>query len=167
MCWLCDHPNATHLDYVNHMRGLITTHGWAVQGVYRDRLHPPWAYTLGLTARGLPELVVTGMQVRHATCLLNEIASHVLHAELPRPGERMPLAGGPLIEFVTVTEPAAHLNLAVDLYGPQIIQAVQIVHADDRGHWPWDRYYRGIRGGQPVLGIRSPGPTSLPATGSG
>lgn len=166
MCWLCEHPRATHFDYINHMCGLIATYGWAVQGVDGDRLHPPWAYTAGLTPRGLPELVVTGMQVRHATCLLNQIAGALLHTELPQPGEQIPLPGGPLIEFVTVTEPAAHLNLAVDLYGPQI-QAMQIVHADDRGHWPWDRYYRGIRGGQPVLGTRSPGSVALPPTGSG
>jgi hypothetical protein len=29
------------------------------------------------------------------------------------------------------------------------------VHADDRGHWPWDVGYRGVRGGQPVLGVRA------------
>jgi hypothetical protein len=30
------------------------------------------------------------------------------------------------------------------------------VHADDRGHWPWGTCYRGVRGGQPVLGTREP-----------
>jgi Domain of unknown function (DUF4262) len=166
MCWQCDHPQATYADYLDHMRDLIARYGWAVQGVNRDRLHPPWAYTVGLTPRGLPELVVTGMQVTHATCLLNEIASHALHAEFPQPGEQIPLVGGPLIEIVKVVEPSAHLNLAVSLYGPQI-RALQIVHADDRDHWPWDSYYRGIRGGQPVLGVRSVGSAALPPTSSG
>jgi hypothetical protein len=44
----------------DHLRGLITTFGWAVQGVERDGVHPPWAYTVGLTPHLRPELVVTG-----------------------------------------------------------------------------------------------------------
>jgi hypothetical protein len=161
MCWACDHPEATHLDYLDHMRTLITRHGWAVQGVKRDRIHPPYAYTAGLTPRGRPELVVTGLPLGRATTLLNDVAAHVVHAAAPEPGEQIALCDGPLIEIVEVAEPAAHLPTAVDLYGP-LIHALQLVHADDRGHWPWDRGYRGVRGGQPVLGIRAPRPVAQP-----
>jgi len=52
MCWQCDHPDRTWLDYLGHMRDLIACHGWAVQGVERDRIHPPWAYTVGLSLAG-------------------------------------------------------------------------------------------------------------------
>ncbi len=154
MCWICDHPEATSGDYLSHLRGLIEAHGWAVQGVERDRIHPPWAYTAGLTAFGRPELVVTGMPVRRAGRLLNDIAAHVIHAAPPRPGEQVRLAGGPLIEIVNVPEPAAHLLTAVQLYGPRV-RALQVVHADDAGQWPWERGYQGVRGGQPVLGPRA------------
>jgi Domain of unknown function (DUF4262) len=153
MCWECDHPGSTRLDYLEYMRDLAARYGWAVQGVERDRIHPPWAYTLGLTPRGRPELVVTGLPLDRAACLLNDVASHVLHAAAPRPGERIPLRGGPLIEVVEVAEPAAHLVTAVEFYGPGI-RALQLVHADDRGRWPWEVGYRGVRGGQPVLGAR-------------
>ena len=78
----------------------------------------------------------------------------MLHADPPRPGERIPLIGGPLIEIVEVMEPAAHLLNAVEFYGPGI-RALQLVHADDRGHWPWEVGFRGVRGGQPVLGVRA------------
>ena len=61
MCWQCDHPGSTRLDYLEHISELIDCYGWAVQGVQRDRIHPPWAYTVGLTLNGRPELVVTGM----------------------------------------------------------------------------------------------------------
>ena len=57
MCWQCDHPGSTRLDYLEHLHELIACHGWAVQGVQRDRVHPPWAYTVGLTSNGRPELV--------------------------------------------------------------------------------------------------------------
>ena len=87
MCWECDHPGSTRLDYLEHLRDLIARFGWAVQGVERDRVHPPWAYTVGLTPNGRPELVVTGLPLGRATRLLNDVASHVLHATAPRPGE--------------------------------------------------------------------------------
>ena len=153
MCWQCDHPDRTQLDYLDHMRDLITTFGWVIQGVERFGPHPPWAYTVGLTAHGRPELVATGLPIRPAHDLLNDVASHLLHAAVPRPGAQIPLRGGPVIEIVKVAEPTAHLITAVQIYGPRV-RALQLVHADDRGHWPWDTGYRGVRGGQPVLGPR-------------
>jgi hypothetical protein len=37
VCWICDHPGATESDYAEHMRRLIATYGWAVQGVERNQ----------------------------------------------------------------------------------------------------------------------------------
>jgi hypothetical protein len=124
-----------------------------VQGVESAGPFPPWAYTVGLSGYGLPELVATGLSLRAAANLLNDMASHSLHAEPPEPGERIPLRGGPLIEVVPLTEPSAHLVFAVALYGPEI-RALQLVHADDRGRWPWSADFRDGYGGQPVLGVR-------------
>ena len=137
------------------MRSLIAMHGWAVQGVERDGIHPPWAYTVGLTAHLRPELVVTGMGLTRATGVLNGVAAHLLHAEAPEPGTQARLRDGPLVEVVRVTTPWAHLNMAVELYGRRI-RGLQLVHADKHGHWPWDQAYQGVRGGQPVLGPREP-----------
>jgi hypothetical protein len=154
MCWYCDHPDRSPHEYLDQMRELIDRCGWAVQGVERDRARPPWAYTVGLTVAGRPELVVTGLPLARATDLLNSVAAHIVHATAPRPGEQVQLRGGPLVEIVEVAEPSAHLLTAVELYGTGI-RALQVVHADDRGHWPWEVGYRGVRGGQPVLGVRA------------
>ena len=78
----------------------------------------------------------------------------MLHADEPAPAGQVPLVGGPVVEFVQVTHPEVHLLRAVDLYGPSV-RALQVVWADDRGHWPWQVRFRGGRGGQPVLGPRS------------
>lgn len=153
MCWTCDHPGSTYQDHLDHMRGLMIKYGWAVQGVERGKIHPPWAYTLGLSQCGLPELVVTGLPLGRATRLLNGVAAHLVHAEPPTPGERIPLVDGPLVEIVELSHPDAHLNTAVALFGRNL-RALQLVWADDRGCWPWDRGFRGGRGGQPVLGPR-------------
>jgi Domain of unknown function (DUF4262) len=155
VCWMCDHPGATELDYNNYLQGLIDAFGWAVQGVERDGIHPPWAYTVGLTPHRRPELVITGMGLSRATQVLNGMAAHLLHAEAPEPGMQAKLVNGPLVEVVKVATPWAHLNMAVEFYG-QRIRGLQLVHADKRGRWPWDRAYQGVPGGQPVLGTREP-----------
>lgn len=104
-------------------------------------------------------MVVTGMSASRAQVLLNDVAAHVLHARALTPGEQHALEGGPVIEIVELTEPTAHLFVAAEIYGKGI-RAHQVVHADDRGHWPWDVGYRGVRGGQPVLGVRAERPAS-------
>lgn len=154
MCWLCDHPGATQFDYLEHIQDIIASTCFAIQGVEGTRHRSPWAYTVGLTGHDRPELVVTGMSMTRATRLLNDVACHVLHAEAPQPGEVVPLRGGPVIEIVEVAEPTAHLGIAVEIFGANI-RALQLVHADDRGHWPWEVGFRGGRGGQPVLGVRA------------
>ncbi|HXS64682.1 MAG TPA: DUF4262 domain-containing protein [Streptosporangiaceae bacterium] len=50
--------------------------------------------------------------------------------------------------------PAANLSMPFDLMRHDL-RALQIVHADDRGHWPWEAGYRGLKGGQPLLGQRA------------
>ena len=43
---------------------------------------------------------------------------------------------------------------ATEFYGTGI-RAIQLVHADDRGRWPCEVGYRGVGGGQQVLGVRA------------
>jgi hypothetical protein len=103
-----------------------------------------------------PELVATGLPYQRAATLLNDVAGCVLDGKVALPpGERVTLPGGSLIEVVLITEPAVHLAIAAEFHGPRF-RAVQLVYADDRGHWPWDVGFRGGRGGQPVLGARGP-----------
>ena len=135
MCWLCDHPGATELDYQDHLRRLIATFGWVVQGVERDGIHPPWAYTVGLTPHRRPELVITGMGLTRATQVLNGVAAHLLHDAAPEPGTQAALLDGPLVEVVRVTAPWAHLNMAVEFYG-QRIRGLQL-GATDRTLMAW------------------------------
>jgi len=54
VCWMCERPGVTERDYQDHLRQLINVFGWAE----RDGIHPPWAYTVGLTAYRRPRLSV-------------------------------------------------------------------------------------------------------------
>lgn len=154
MCWACDQPGADDMAYLDHIRHLITRHGWAVQYVSGDRNHAPYAYTVGLTAGGVPELVVTGLRAKLATSLLNGVARDVVGAEPPTPGATIPLPGGGQVEVVRLPHPEAHLSVAMDMFGSEV-QALQLVWTDDRGRLPWHPVFRSSRGGQPVLGPRA------------
>ena len=120
MCWFCDHPDATWDDYLDLVREKIARFGWATQHVERDGIHPPWSYTVGLTELDEPELVVTGLPMERASALLHRVVGHTPYHAIPEPGEQVELPGGPLIQIVEVAEPSAHLEIAVDLYGPLI-----------------------------------------------
>ena len=152
MCWQCDNPNSTTEEYLDELRATIRIHGWAVQGVEDDRL--PYAYTIGLHDRGLPELLVTGLSPEGAAGLLNDVAGAAMAGRDLAPGVHIAVGAGPLLEIVEVDHPDAHMNFAVALGGPDI-RALQLVWADERGRWPWAAGWGQARRRLPVLGIRA------------
>ena len=72
MCWQCDNPHRSTDDYLDILREIIDGHGWAIQ--YVESENRPFAYTVGLTDLGLPELLMTGLPPRTSGRLLNSIA---------------------------------------------------------------------------------------------
>lgn len=151
MCMRCDDPELSFDEYLDRVIvPLVRQNGWAVQGVSGRR---PFAYTVGLTDCGLPELVVTGMRDGPAATLLHSVAASALHAE-PTAGERLVLPGGLTLEAVVVDRPQDHLSTALALYGDEV-RALQLVWPDARGRYPWDRGHRAVRAGQPLLGRRA------------
>ncbi|HEY6495010.1 MAG TPA: DUF4262 domain-containing protein [Trebonia sp.] len=153
MCWVCDHPEATKAARLAYVRGLLDEHPWVVIGVDRERYRAPYSYTVGLTERELPELLITGLSKGRAAEVLIAVAERVLEAGAPATGARIRLPGRRPGEVIQVSEPGVHLGVAADLFGDRL-SAVQLVYADQRGHWPWDKDFRNGRGGQPVLGPR-------------
>ncbi|MBX7432557.1 DUF4262 domain-containing protein [Mycobacterium sp. Y57] len=153
MCWQCDNPEKTTDDYLDVLRETIREHGWAVQFVEEERR--PFAYTVGLHDRGLPELLVTGLQAQMSAKLLNLTGRHMVDGSMVlHPAERIAYGNRFLLEVVEVEHPIVHLKFAAGIYGPKI-RAYQLVWADDVGRWPWDRGWGHGRRRQPVLGIRS------------
>lgn len=154
MCWQCDHPHATVDDYLDVLRDIIADNGWAVQFV-EDGLRS-FAYTVGLSLRGLPELLITGLQPRKSAHVLDSVAHYIADdGMVVQPAEHIDLEGELLLEVVEVEHPDVHLTFAVRLRnGP--IRAYQLVWTDDRRLWPWDRGWSHGRPRQPVLGLRTP-----------
>lgn len=151
MCWKCDHPEATVEEWLDAIRETVVMHGWAVQYVESDTT--PYAYTIGLHERGLPELLVTGLAPEPTVRVLNSVAGYLVDGGRPVPGEWISTPDGRMLAVVQVEHPDVHLNVAVAFYGSDI-RALQLVWADERGHRPWCLEFSngGVR--QPVLGIR-------------
>ncbi|OBJ85262.1 DUF4262 domain-containing protein [Mycobacterium asiaticum] len=154
MCWQCDNPHGTIDDYLDELRDIIADHGWVVQYVEHDAR--PFAYTIGLTDRGLPELLITGMLPQRSTRILNSIAHQIVDDGMVLlPAVHIDYQGEFLLEVVEVENPDVHLKFAVRLCEPPL-RAFQLVWTDDRRRWPWDRGWSHGRRRQPVLGIRTP-----------
>lgn len=149
MCWACDQGSASQLEQVGR---LIERHGWAVQYAPGGPGHAPYAYTAGLTAIGLPELVVTGLPAARSTALLDQAAGRLRAGARPAPGSVLVLRDGVEVEVVRLADPHARLPVAAELFG-RGVRAVQLVWADGSGRSPWHPVFRR-RGGQPLLGPR-------------
>ncbi|MEX2290270.1 MAG: DUF4262 domain-containing protein [Mycobacteriales bacterium] len=101
MCQLCDLPDLTPEEYDDRIRALVDQHRFAVQSVGGSRCRAEFSYTVGLTAHGLPELVVIGVRVADAARLLQHWGDYLLDKSLVLPGET--LECGPwLMEAVEV-----------------------------------------------------------------
>ena len=103
---------------------------------------------------GLPPLAFQAQLAGLAAEVLTWAASDLLGGGTLAPGKRIRPGDELLAEVVKIAEPGAHLDVAADLYG-QELAAIQLVYADEHGHWPWDRRFRDGQGGQPVLGARA------------
>lgn len=160
MCWKCDHPDAGPYGHLPMLREKIDKRGWTMVGVEPTPTRPPYVYTLGLTERHLPELVVTGLAPCCSVALLDQVVVDILHhGRAPDPGDQSawvrPHPVTTTLEAVRLSEPTVHLCWAVDMYGPGI-EALQVVYTDPEGRWPWDaRYTSGSDWIQPVLGPRA------------
>lgn len=159
MCWKCDNPHGTEKEYLDSLRAGIAGHGWIVQHVESDKR--PLSYTVELTERGLPELVITGMAVPIAHRLLNSTAHMITDdgTELA-PAMHIDHQGEFLLEVVEVEHPDVHLLYAARLFGNNV-RALQLVWADDKKRLPWERGWGHGRRRQPVLGMRAPIPQTV------
>lgn len=152
MCWQCDNPDGSDEEYLDVLRAIISEHRWAIQFVEDEQR--PFAYTVGLHGMGHPELLITGLPPQTSARLLNSIAHQMVDGDMwLRPAVHIDYQNEFLLEVVEVEHPDVHLKCAVGLFGARI-RAFQLVWADDRRRWPWDRGWGNGRRRQPVFGQR-------------
>lgn len=127
-----------------HEARIIERCGWAVRGVFgaEDGSTPEFAYTVGLHLRGLPELIIFGLQYLVAGSILNALADQMLRdgvkderlLEGPRalpgcPARLFALSGvaGMLVDEASVVLRHSDGRAAV----------LQVCWSDEMGRFPW------------------------------
>jgi hypothetical protein len=123
MCWLCNNQ-----DYLLEVEAIVAEYGHFVQGVTSDGILPCWAYTVGLTRRGLAELFLIGLPFDLARPLLNAVVERFPTAT-PAPGSRIRLPGPIVLMATEVAGPRPRLHVAQALYGPSVT-AMRLVSPD-------------------------------------
>ncbi len=123
--------------YVEHCIALIGEHGWMVQGVFPAEFDDdvPFCYTVGLTAAGLPELVVSALPAAAATEFLNAAARRSLVTEITA-GQLLEGIGP--VPFRVVDAPAAEVGMARVVYPHADVRCLQLVWPDSAGAFPGD-----------------------------
>jgi hypothetical protein len=95
MCDICD--GATYEESLRRLHEVVTSHGWAIQGVEGSGHQPPWAYTIGLIEHfGRPELVVTDCSWPVAVSLLNDLGDRVAAGARLTVGDTLRCEAGPV-----------------------------------------------------------------------
>jgi hypothetical protein len=138
---------------LDDLQRLIAEFGWAIRKVQPlvGETGRPFAYTVGLTAMGHPEIVVDGLPGDVAQAFLNDVGGQVRDGRPFAPGEvttDLTENGGPMA-FLEV-EDKTHLTAVEQVYGS--VSALQPVWSDTRGHLPWHDSYALPADRQALLG---------------
>lgn len=122
-------------------RAKIAERGWTVIAVFPTAQDqgPSFAYTVGLSGKGLPELAIYGLHGQVAHSLLNEVARRMVESGVPlQTGDQIE---GVLVDDVALVAmemtDARDLNLVRECYGA-VAAAVQVVWPDADGVLPWE-----------------------------
>lgn len=138
----------------------IAKHGWSVMGVFptKDSSGVPFAYTVGLKGKGLPELAIYGLPVAIGHQVLNAVARQMVDAGAPLvSGQSIEnvLDGGMAMVAVEMTT-TRDLTLVGEVYG-EIGDAVQVCWPDVNGLLPWEQGSALGDADQPVHGVAPSG----------
>jgi hypothetical protein len=116
---------------MTELRAALDEHGWVVVDSPGDA-----SSTVGLTARGLPELVAIGLPSEVAGALLREVAERLLAGDDLADGAALEgLLDGPAPVLLTVERELA--SPAAEVYGADV-RLRQLVWPDADGRMPWD-----------------------------
>lgn len=148
--WLHRHGR---VDRVEWLRGTIAEHGWAVQCVSDEDPSLQLAYTVGLTAHGHPEIVMTGLPcdvsgafLNHAGRIIVQEGGHFVAGD-----HTNALADGPPLPVIAVEDTTSLVGVEL-VYGT--ISAVQIIWTDSQGNLPWEPGWVNPPEAQRLLGRR-------------
>lgn len=120
-------------QYAAWQRETIRSYGWVVEAVLGDDESPPFAYTVGLSGFGHPELILFATSQATAGSVLNQLGEHVRAGEDLWPGASVRVSNGTvaLIEFPGSEEWLLAANSLYRRPGDPPVPALLVVPADD------------------------------------
>lgn len=150
-------------DFFDEQSEIIGRFGWAVVHVLPGDDDPPgtvpFAYTVGLTGYGFPELTIAGLPTEIGHVLLNEVAGRVRdEGLLLGHGQRLRgLIDGQPVRIVA-GDPTEVLfpGAALMRYGDDRVSLLQITWPDPGGRFPWESGYDAADYPQPTIGTPHP-----------
>lgn len=133
--------DAAQVDaYLDAMEKLIEEHGWAVQGVSGSG-PDDYCYTVGLSSRDLPELIICGLPFQTAATILNDTATLMVAGQPLAHGDHAPLGGGYEMTAVDVDEVYLTMLTMAKAFSDKPIRALQLVWPSAEHLYPWDAGY--------------------------
>ena len=134
------------------IRELVEEHGWAIRHVLPSPAsgETAFSYTVGLSYRGWPELIITGLPATVADAFLRNAVDVQDENGSCDPGERSEeLTESGDVVFIAVDD-VLGMTATANIVGA--FSALQLVWPDSAGALPWDAGYRNPIGSQPLLG---------------
>ncbi|MFI7650290.1 DUF4262 domain-containing protein [Micromonospora sp. NPDC049460] len=146
-------------DFMRRQSEMIDRVGWSVTFVHLSADDTdeglPFAYTVGFTAHGHPELLIAGLDPAISQQLLNDFAARVYdQAERFTHGQRLGdlIAGYDATIIDGAPTDQLHTGAAIARCGDQHVRVQQIAWPNLAGRFPWDDGYAYPSSVQPVLG---------------
>lgn len=137
----------------------IREHGVVIQFVFATEEHPgpTFAYTIGMTDIGAPELIVFGFPQELAGGLMNHLFNEMRTCNMPRDLEKIEdLMSVPLLLESIDSEVAGEYAVQADVYYAQRERKPvfkQILWPDEKGCYPYEKGFdRELKDIQPYLG---------------
>ncbi|MEU2350912.1 DUF4262 domain-containing protein [Modestobacter sp. NPDC049651] len=148
------------------LQGVIDRFGWAVVHGGGGAAGARYSHTVGLTAGGHPEVIVTGLPFEAGEKYLNLAGRAITAGARFTPGAATTVltdVDSPVV-FLAVTD-AERLTVAEQFYG-RPVEALQLVWPDSTGLLPWQEGHRNPPTAQPLLGPL-PGDDEAPSPADG
>lgn len=147
-------------DQIDKYRELIQQkireHGWMVQGVFPTTADdgPSFAYTIGMTEAGLPELLMSGnLSHELLMILLNSAAKQHLAEEI-KPGDEVSDIASVTFKVVACGPHAPIQQARNYYYDPYnrlgTVRAIQLLWPDKAGAYPGTFLWTPESGDQPI-----------------
>lgn len=129
-------------QYLADMQAMIDKHGWMVQAVFAGNDQPGFAYTVGLAAKGLPELIVFSMPPGFARTTLNHLAHRMSTGEtIPLNTRLTCVFDGADAQLVEANRELTDKFMYQALYRDPHYRALQLVWTDPAMLFPWEEGY--------------------------